>query len=161
MPLTTCSVLGLYEGNARISSMGERLAHIHIFYISQAVWLHAVPTWSNKRLSADSCDIPAHVYSSHFCDCWTVPLLPTFRGAVRGAGLPSCGSLRPWVGILDQRGRLDWHRALFQTESLQCLSLCGGRGRPLLATDGQILDLILRKDTKIHSRFINTELFQN
>lgn len=108
------------------------------------VWgLFAVPTWSNQRRSADSCDVPAHVYSSDFGDCGTIPLLPTFRGAVGGAGLASCDCLHPRVGILDQRGGLDGHRALFQTEGLQCLSLCGGCGRPLLATDGQILNLIL------------------
>jgi len=59
-------------------------------------------TWSNQRLSADGCDTAAHVYSSDFCDCRTVPLLSSVRGAVGGACLPSSRSLGPLAGVLEQ-----------------------------------------------------------
>ena len=109
------------------------------------MWSQTPLTWRDQWLSTDCCDIAAHVYGSDFCDRCAVPLLPHFGRAVRGAGLAPRGRLRSLAGILDERGGLDGHGALLQTEGLQGLSLRGGRGRHLLATDGQILDLILRQ----------------
>lgn len=125
--------------------MGKRPAHLSISLIFQAVGLQSSLTWSDQGPSTDSCDTAAHVYSSDFCDCCSVCLLSYFRWTVGGTGLSSCGGLGSLAGILNQWGRLNGHRALLQTESLQGLSLRRGRGRHLLATDGQILDLILAK----------------
>ncbi|TNN47862.1 hypothetical protein EYF80_041956 [Liparis tanakae] len=102
-------------------------------------------TWSNQRLGAEGGDAAAHVYSSDLWDRRSVPLLPRFEWAVGGAGLPPREGLRHLAGTLDQGGGLDGHRALLQAESLQGLGLRAGRGRPLLATDGQVLDLILEE----------------
>lgn len=125
--------------------MGKTPAHLNISLIFQAVGPQSSLTWSDHGSSIDSCDTAAHVYSSDFCDCRSVCLLSYFRWTVGGTGLSSCGGLGSLAGILNQWGRLNGHRALLQTESLQGLSLRGGRRRHLLATDGQILDLILAK----------------
>lgn len=103
-------------------------------------------TWSNEGPSTDSWDTAAHVYSSDLCDCCTVRLLPSFSRTVRGTGLPSCGDLSSLAWILDQWGRLNGHRGLLQTQSLQGLSLRGGRGRHLLAPNGKILNLVLGEE---------------
>lgn len=119
----------------------------------QAVGLNGLLTWSNQRLSTDGCDAAAHVYSSDFCDRCSIRLLPSIRGAVGRAALPSRSSLRPLAGVLDQRGGLNGHGALLQAESLQGLSLRRRRGRPLLATDGQVLNLILNRRMEISDTF--------
>lgn len=53
---------------------------------------------------------------------------------------------------------MNGHGALLQTESLHGLALRGGRGRHLLATDGKVLNLILRG--KIWSIFALTFSFK-
>lgn len=143
-----------------ISFMGKTPAHLNISLIFQAVGLHSSLTWSDHGSSIDSCDTAAHVYSSDFCDCRSVCLLSYFKWTVGGTGLSSCGGLGSLAGILNQWGRLNGHRALLQTESLQGLSLRGGCRRHLLATDGQILDLILAK-TKRRDIIYRSLLGQN
>lgn len=149
-----CGGLGLDASTARIHFTCKR-TDTNIIWAFQSVCLQTALTWSNQGLSTDSCDTAAHVYSSDFCDYHAVPLLPSFRRNVGRAGFPSCRCLRSLAGILDQWGRLDGHRALLQAESLQ--GLRGGRGRHLLATDGQILDLILREVERLE--IIDTRRF--
>lgn len=126
-----------------MSLMNKRPAHFNITWTFQAEELQTSLTWSDQGPSTDGCNVAAHVYRSDFGHCWAVSLLPSIRWTVRGTGLAPCRGLRSLTGILDQWGGLNGHRALLQTESLQGLSLRGGRGRHLLATDGKILDLIL------------------
>lgn len=59
-------------------------------------------TRGDERLSTDSGNAAAHVYSSNLSDRYTVPLLPSIRGGVGGAGLSPGGGLGRLAGVLDQ-----------------------------------------------------------
>lgn len=106
-------------------------------------------TRSDERPGVDGRDAAAHVDGSDLRDGGgTVRLLPSFQRAIRGSRLPPRRDLSALTGALDQRGGLNRHGALLQTESLQRLALRGGRGRHLLAPDGKILNLILAEGKK-------------
>lgn len=116
-----------------------------LFFVVSS-WLQDSLTWSYQGPGADGVNVAAHVYRPHFCKCCIVSLFPSIRWIFSGTGLCSC---RGCLGRVFHRwGRLNGHRRLFQTEGLEGLSLRGGRGRHLLATDGKILDLILAKAKK-------------
>lgn len=101
-------------------------------------------TWSDERPGADGRDAATHVNGSDLRGgSGGVRLLPSFQGAVAGSRFAPRRDLSGLTGALDQRGGLDGHGALLQTESLQGLALRGGRGRHLLAADGKVLNLIL------------------
>lgn len=117
-------------------------------WVVVSFWLRASLTWGDQGPGADGVNVTAHVNRPHFCQCCVVSLFPSVRWIVSGSGLCSCGGS---LGRVFHRwGRLNGHRGLFQTESLQRLSLRGGRGRHLLATDGKILDLILAEAKNIY-----------
>lgn len=105
-------------------------------------------TRGDERPGIDGWDAAAHVYGSDLRDVGAVCFLPPFHRAIRRSGLAPCRDLSPLTGALDQRGGLNGHGTLLQTEGLQGLALRGGRGRHLLAPDGKVLNLILAKGEK-------------
>lgn len=117
---------------------------VNLFMVSFC--LHLSLTWSNQGPGADGVHVAAHVYGPDFCKRCIVYLFPSIRWIFSGTGLCSRRGSLSWV--FHHWGRLNGNRALFQTESLEGLSLGGGRGCHLLAADGKILDLILAKGKK-------------